>query len=113
MDVVNFVLLLLAVQVQEGYPDAWIIVLLMPKSVQWVGHPHQDEMYGAYSSAMERVASDASRELQSECTLLRIIADKHIEHLGCRSHPDAQTHRLMAEELADAISGRLQWPTIV
>lgn len=81
----------------------------MPKSVQWRGHPLQDDLYGAYSSSMKCMASEAHRQGLQNVELLPIIADKQIRHLGSMSHPDIETHQKIAEELAHIISARLGW----
>lgn len=94
---------------RHGYPEAWIIVLLMPKSVQWRGHPLQEGLYGAYANSMKYVASEAHKQGLQDILLLPILADKQIRHLGSMSHPDVETHHMMAEELAHIISARLGW----
>ena len=103
---------MMLVQVRSGYPDAWIIILLMPRSVQWVNHSEQNEMYAAYSNGMKQVAHEAAQRGLQGMTLLPVLAGRHIQHLGTMSHPDVETHQLMAAELAELILTRLARSTV-
>ncbi|KAK9836604.1 hypothetical protein WJX74_004178 [Apatococcus lobatus] len=96
-------------EVRRGYPGAWIIILLMPKSIQWVDHPCQDMMYTAYAIGMHSVVTEAHRQGLNNLELLPIIAHEQIQHLGSNSHPNVDTHRMMADELVKIISQQLRW----